>query len=186
MLADERNCVVEFLDDCAQRCLKAAHRYLEQRDTMTLSSTKGVQEENTVLPNDPEIPCSPLLVTVLDQLGKKVSNNLLTPSDVLAITSFIRKLVFKLSTKQHNLDFLWAVTDQVDALVNPGLFPQYPSITTAIRGELAILRSSLGHLRSPPVTPSVSTSAVVEIFLDRVEQVPIRMCPICFDEIFFS
>jgi nucleolar pre-ribosomal-associated protein 1 len=175
---DEGSSVVGFLDDCVQRCLKTPYRYLEERNALIRYAFKNVaNEENTLLSDYQEVGCSPLLITVLDQLEAKVANNLLTPSDILAITSFIRKLVFNLSSKQHDLNFLSAFIDKVDALVHPGLFPQYPNITTAIRREIPILWSCLRHLQNPPVSSPTSPSTVVEEFLDRINQVPIRQCP---------
>ena len=182
MLTDEGTSVIDFLDDCVQRCLKGAYRYLEERDALARSASKDNAEddENELLSGHWSVNCSPLLITVLDQLRAKVANRLSTPSDVLAITSFIRKLIFKLTGKQQNWDFLCAFADQVDSLVRPDLFPQYPSIMTAIRGEISILRFSLCHMRRPPAPSPSSTSAVVLEFLDRVEQVPTRQFLFCF------
>jgi nucleolar pre-ribosomal-associated protein 1 len=182
VLTDEGNSVIGFLDDCVQRCLKTAYRYLEDRDALARSALMSIADdvEDVVLSHHPEVLGSPLLITVLDQLGHKVLNKLLTSSDVLAITSFIRKLVFGLSSKQRSLDFLRAFTDKVDVIVHPGLFPQYSSITVAIRHEMAILRSSLCHMHSAPVLPPSSTSTVVQQFLDCIEKVPIRQYPFYF------
>lgn len=121
-----------------------------------------------------EVPCSPLLMTVLEQLDAKLTGKLLEPSDALAITSFIRKLVFKLLSKQQNLDFLRAVVDKVDASVHAGLFPQYPSITMAIRREISILRTALCHLQSDSKPQLCITGPAIQEFLDRIEQVPTR------------
>jgi nucleolar pre-ribosomal-associated protein 1 len=179
MLTDEGSSVVDFLDDCVQRCLKTPYRYLEEKDALARSVLQNVTEDegHRVLSDHHEVLCSPVLITVLDQLGAKIANNLLTPSDVLAITTFIRKLVFNLSSKQHNLVFLSAIIDRVDVLVHPGLFPQYPTITTAIRGEMSILRFCLRRMQDPPFLPPPSNNSIVQEFLDRINQVPIRQCP---------
>jgi len=179
MLTDEGSSVVDFLDDCVQRCLKTPYRYLEEKDALARSVLQNVTEDegHRVLSDHHEVLCSPVLITVLDQLGAKIANNLLTPSDVLAITTFIRKLVFNLSSKQHNLVFLSAIIDRVDVLVHPGLFPQYPTIMTAIRGEMSILRFCLRHMQDPPFPPPPSNNSIVQEFLDRINQVPIRQCP---------
>lgn len=177
-LADESSSVIDFLDDCIQRCLKTPYRYLEERDVLVRSATKGIadDEQTAALVDHLEGQCSPLLITVLDQLGVKVASSLLVPSDVLAITSFIRKLVFNLSSKQRDLDFLSAFLDKLDAQVHPDLLPHYPNIMTAIRSEVLILRSCLRHLQSPQLPQPSTTSAVVKEFLSHVDRVPFRKC----------
>jgi nucleolar pre-ribosomal-associated protein 1 len=172
-LTDEGDSVVNFLDDCIQRCLKSPYRYLEDRDVLLQSTCRNVMDVSGDSAYQ-EVHCSPLLITVLEQLGAKLAGKLLTPSDTLAITSFIRKLVFKLSAKQRNLDFLGAFVNRVDALVHNGLFPQYPSITTAIRREIPILRRTLHHLQSISEPQPSSTRSIIQAFLNRIEQVPTR------------
>ena len=48
---------------------------------------------------------SPLIMTVLEQLDAKIKADLLAPSDVLAISSFVRKLVFQLMGRAQSLNF---------------------------------------------------------------------------------
>lgn len=175
MLTDEGDSVIDFLDDCVQRCLKTPHRYLEGRDSLAQSiSTESAGSDESIALDHQAVLCSPLLVVVLDQLGAKIAGKLLTPSDVLALATFVRKLVFKLSSKQRALDFLLAWTDRFDALLRPDLFPEYPNIMTAIRREVPILRLYLGHTHVS--TSSPAPSSVVQEFLTNVEQVEIRPC----------
>jgi len=174
-LTDEGESVVTFLDDCIRRCVKTPYRYLEHRDMLAQSATSQRVTRSSETSTDHQgVHCSPLLITVLDQLGIKLAGKLLTPSDTLAVTSFIRKLVFKLSSKERNQDFLNIFTDRIDALVHTGMFSQYPSITAAIRREIAILRTTLRHLQNPPVSRPTSTSFFVLEFFDRIEQLPTR------------
>lgn len=174
-LTDEGDSVIFFLDDCVQRCLKTPYRYLEDREALVQSTEeKENTEETTNLINQENIICSPLLFTVLDQLMAKLGGKLLSPSDVLAITTFVRKLVLKLSGKLQNLTSLSAIIDRVDKLLHLDLFPQYPNIMTAIRREIPMMRLYLVHLQAPPKSQPSSTSAVVQHFLARVEQLPIR------------
>lgn len=173
-LTDEGDSVISFLDDCIQRCLKTPYRYIEDRDVLARSTSRRASDDNGNSAAYQEVHCSPLLITVLDQLSAKLAGKLLTPSDALAITSFIRKLVFKLSSKQRDLDFLRAFVDRVDSLVHTSLFPQYPSITAAICREMPILRITLHHLQSIfEPRPSI-TGLPVQEFLDRIEQLPTR------------
>jgi nucleolar pre-ribosomal-associated protein 1 len=176
-LTDEGDGVIHFIDDCVQRCLKTPHRYLEERDALVQFAFQAVpNDENVSFSDHQEVFSSPLLITVLEQLGAKLANDLLTSSDVLTIISFIRKLVFNISTKHQSIAFLTAFLDKVDLVVHSGLFPQHPDITTAIRGEITILRSCLFHMQGPPVLPPSRTSTIVQEFLDRIDQVPIRGC----------
>jgi nucleolar pre-ribosomal-associated protein 1 len=178
MLTDESSSVLEFLDDCVQRCLKTPYRYLEEKDALVRSVLQNVTvDERMAISDHQELLCSPVLITMLDQLGAKMASNLLTPSDVLAITTFIRKLVFSLSSKQHSLVSLTAFVDKVDLLVHPGLFPQYPNITTAIRGEISILRFSLRHMQTISAPQPPNNYSVAQDFLNQIDQVPIRQCP---------
>jgi nucleolar pre-ribosomal-associated protein 1 len=169
MLTDEGSSV--------QRCLKTPYRYLEEKDALVRSVLPNVAEDERMAISDhQELLCSPVLITVLDQLGAKIASNLLTPSDVLAITAFIRKLVFSLSSKQHSLVSLTAFVDKVDLLVHPGLFPQYPNITTAIRSEMSILRFCLGHMQTLSIPQPPKNYSVVQDFLNQIDQVPICQC----------
>jgi nucleolar pre-ribosomal-associated protein 1 len=179
MLTDEGTSVIEFLDDCVQRCLKTPYRYLEEKDALVRSVLQSAAEDEgrLAISDHQELLCSPVLITVLDQLGAKIANNLLTPSDVLAITTFIRNLVFNLSSKQHSLVSLTAFVDKVDLLVHPDLFPQYPNITTAIRGEISILRFCLGHMQTLSAPQPPNNYSVVQDFLNQIDQVPIRQWP---------
>jgi nucleolar pre-ribosomal-associated protein 1 len=58
-------------------------------------------------------------MTIIEQLDAKVANKLLIPSHVLGITSFIRKLLFYLSSKQLDLQFLHAVAGRIDEILRP-------------------------------------------------------------------
>jgi len=173
-LTGEGDSVIVFLDDCVQRCLKTPYRYIDELYALT-SETKDDHELVERLDTYP----SPLLITIFEQLNAKIAAGLLSPSDVLAIASFVRKLVIKLSSKQQNLQFLRAFAEKVDVVLHPDrLFPQYPSISSGIRREMSIVHVCLRHLQTSPLSlpTNTNTDSVVHDFLDQIEQSPIRQC----------
>lgn len=173
-LLDEADAVITFLDDCIQRCLKTPYRYLE--DVRSLAQTlisDAASEPNYSLGLYP----SSLLMTIVEQLRAKISNKLLISSHVLGITSFIRKLLFYLSSKQLDLQFLHAVAVRIDEILRPEcLFEEYPIFSAAIRREVGVLHASLAfHWRDPFSNGSTTNcSTEVQAYVDRFEQIPLR------------
>jgi nucleolar pre-ribosomal-associated protein 1 len=168
-LTDEADSVIAFLDDCVQRCLKTPYRYIEE--LYGISST--TDSDNHTFDAYP----SPLFMTVLEQLSIKIEKKFLSPSDVLALTPFVRKLVLKLMSQLQNLNILLVIADKVDSMLSVDrLFPDYPIVTAAIRREVALLWAGLRPVLDPP-TPSESASIVVQAFLAQVEQISIRAYP---------
>ncbi|KII96154.1 hypothetical protein PLICRDRAFT_151289 [Plicaturopsis crispa FD-325 SS-3] len=171
-LTDEGDSVVVFLDDCVQRCIKTPYRYLE--DIQSLARTDASDTDSNTVRERRNVYPSPLLMTVVEQLNAKAASKLLTPSDVLALASFVRRLVFRLSTKQDGLQFVDAVAKKIDSSLHVDkLFPEHPTVTNAIRREVFILYACLQYPpKSAPSRPSHSDSAVDD-FLAAVEQMPI-------------
>jgi nucleolar pre-ribosomal-associated protein 1 len=112
-------------------------------------------------------------MTIIEQLDAKVANKLLIPSHVLGITSFIRKLLFYLSSKQLDLQFLHAVAGRIDEILRPErlLFQSFPIFSGAIRREVGML---LAFQCPSPNDSAINSSPEVQAYLDRAEQVPIR------------
>ncbi|KAF8219132.1 hypothetical protein L208DRAFT_1448990 [Tricholoma matsutake] len=163
-LTDEADSVITFLDECIQRCLKTPYRYLEE----LYAISKTTDSDNQGIDACP----SPLLLTVLEQLSVKVEKKSLSPSDVLALTTFMRKLVLRLMTKLQSLKILLAVAAKVDDMLSVDrLFTDYPIVTSAIRREVALLWACLQPSLDPPV-PSGPAVREVQDFLAQVEQLP--------------
>jgi hypothetical protein len=59
---------------------------------------------------------SPLLATIMEQVFARVSANLLRPLDVLAIVSFVRKLLVRLSGKQGSMVLLVQLSERLSSL----------------------------------------------------------------------
>jgi nucleolar pre-ribosomal-associated protein 1 len=173
-LTDEADGIIAFLDDCVQRCMKAPYRYIEELYSLSnydnQHPTEGLAERLDVYP-------SPLLMTVLEQLDVKVGKKMLSASDVLALASFLRKLVFRLTSKQQGLRFLTSVLTKVDGILHPTrLFSQYSVVTAAIRREVSLLRTCLEGPQ-PPSAESNHPIQEVQDFLYQVEKIPIREFP---------
>jgi nucleolar pre-ribosomal-associated protein 1 len=162
-LTDEADGVITFLDDCVQRCLKTPYRYIEDLYDIRNTDNHGL-----------DVYPSPLFMTVLEQLSIKIEKKSLSPSDVLALATFVRKLVVGLMKKLEDVEILLAVAGKVDGMLTVDrLFAGYPIITAAIRREVALLRACL----EPPfnsLQPSRLVSKEVQDFLTQVEQIPVR------------
>jgi len=163
VLTDEIQSVVAFLDDCIQRCSKTPYRYIDELHAMldNVASLDSSPRQATV---------SPLLVTVLEQLTIKVTNKLLSPSDVLALSTFVRKLVLKLSCQTDDLRFLRAFARKVDDALSEGkLFGEYPVVSRGIRREVGVLLHCLKYEVGSPQNQSVSMEATDDTTLSDVE-----------------
>lgn len=169
-LTDEPEGVITFLDDCVQRCLKAPYRYLED-----LQKSWVTQATDASQLNDADQLPSPLLITVIEQLGAKVERDLLSQSDCLAIVTFIRKLVLQLASKTSALDALVALGQRVETIVSK---PAQSSVLSAIRRESQALLIGLEQLRHPRPSDvrSDDVDPVVQDFLNQVEEVDTRKC----------
>ncbi|KAF5363710.1 hypothetical protein D9756_001121 [Leucocoprinus leucothites] len=160
-LTDEAESVVTFLDDCIQRCLKTPFRYIEDmRNNLAPTTTSNL---------DAEVYPSPLIMTIQEQLDAKTKAGLLTPSDILAISSFIRKLVFRLLGQIQNPIFLNAVVTHVDRILSESRLWQseYPVMTAAVRTEVKMMSAVINPMQVVKV-PMVSTSGL-EDHLNSIE-----------------
>ena len=170
-LTDEVEAVVAFLDDCAQRCLKTPYRYMEAMSDLVQSSTPDVHRGDSF--------ASPLLMTVLEQILAKVGGRLMTPSDTLAVFTFVRRLLVMLALKQEDSGYynLLAILNQLDGSIATGQpFPDYPSIGFGMKRELSIAKACLRHLRDDTCryAHEQQSNNTITTFLDHIEQVPMR------------
>lgn len=172
-LTDELESVLSFLDDCVQRCLKTPYRYIEEMQTLVpaISSSSPYSDTSAV-----QFP-SPLLMTVVEQFGARVANRLASPSDVLAIATFLRKLLLKLSTQLQDQLFLIAVLKRVnEVLTSDDIFPQYPNVSAAIRRETETARICLG-MQEPSAAHVGSAGEEILHFINEVEKMSFREYP---------
>ncbi|TFK24236.1 hypothetical protein FA15DRAFT_423825 [Coprinopsis marcescibilis] len=213
-LTDERESVISFFDECVQRFLKAPYKYIEEMTSLTSTarststSDSGAGEamdidsvaEPTQNVSKAAIPTpSALLCTVVEQLLAKVKGKFLPPSDVLAITTYLRKLLFALLAKvdvwslerssrekmfetNPSLAVLVSVTIKLDEglQLEKMVFPdeekevRHAIVKAAIRREVGIVWGYLGG-RSEEVSSMESPEEVaqdsedVDDFLELVD-----------------
>ncbi|TBU65164.1 ribosome 60S biogenesis N-terminal-domain-containing protein [Dichomitus squalens] len=170
-LTDEGDSVLRFLDDCVQRCVKTPYKYVEELQTLYASSRSSSGEASSIGQRPDAFP-SPLLATVVEQLGAKLRGKLLSPSDALALFSFVRKLLLRIVGKTADLALPQAFAAKIAELVEDDIYLEYPTMKDAIDREVALLVSSMGQLHNPIAAPSQSTSPAVLAFLEQVERLP--------------
>lgn len=165
-LKDEAETVIGFLDDCIQRCLKTPYRYIEEMHALASPGTQKSTPD--------ELP-SPLVMTVLEQLSAKMVGKP-AHSDVFALAIFLRRLVLRLSSVQHDLFFLHHIAAKIDETLGPDtLLSQYPVIYDAIRREMKIMRSCLPSIHAPrPLGPKGRSTSQLSEFLRRIGDRPMR------------
>jgi len=133
---------------------------------------------------------SPLLMTVLEQLEIKVSKRLLSPSDILALATFMRKLGFRLAHRGtgDDLGVMKRVWKRVDGVMLPRgkLFDEeFPVIADAVRREVRMLGWCVGVAGSVEVLSLPADDMNVEgevplvlqavmAFLNAVEAMSLR------------
>ena len=166
-LTDEGDSVIAFLDDCVQRCVKTPYKYVEELQTV-YSSVNG---DTLAIGTRPETFPSPLLATVLEQLGAKLRGKLLTPSDALALFTFVHKLLVLLVGKTSDLDFISALVRKVGDLAEGAtLFPTSPVMEAAIRREVALLASLMEQVRNPATPEDHPAAASVGEYVSELER----------------
>lgn len=165
-LTDEGDSVIAFLDDCVQRCVKTPYKYVEELQAL-YSAANG---DASAIGTQPEAFPSPLLTTVLEQLGAKLRGKLLTPSDTLALFTFVRKLLVLLVGKTGDLGFVSVLVRKVSGLVEGAtLFAESPVVEAAIRREVALLASLTEQLHNPVTPQDHRTAAAVKEYVTNLQ-----------------
>ncbi|KAI5117575.1 hypothetical protein M0805_005637 [Coniferiporia weirii] len=167
-LTDEREVVIGFLDECMQRCAKTPHRYLEDIDALLQSSLPSAEG-----PTDAShfTNISPVMMTVLEQLGAKMRSALLSPSDALALTTYIRKVTVNLLGKQFDaLPFKAIATRLTATMTEERVFAMNPIITSALKKEIRILEACIS-LNSPDILEDRTELSPPEIVYQFVSQI---------------
>lgn len=181
-LTDEAESVVMFLDDCIQRCLKTPFRYIEEMRGSLASITSSSSNVDTCP--------SPLIMTVLEQLDAKTKADLLAPSDVLAISSFIRKLVFQLMGQAQSLIFLDFLVARVDRILSERRRWQseHPAIAMAVKTEVKMIYAAIKPQQPVEVLAMSSSSLQGQLELiessSSSEHLIIFVHCLCADQLF--
>lgn len=167
-LEDEAAAVIAFLDDCIGRGVKTTYRYIEEMEGLLADDhVVAVADRADAYP-------SPLLMTVLEQLDAKLTHGLLTPSAVLALATFTRKLVSKLASKLQELRFLRVFVGKVDEVLRQErLFEAYPVISASVRREVGMMKRCLGYFEFAEL-PQMEEAGDARGFLEQVGGIPVR------------
>lgn len=177
-LTNEDDAVIAFLDDCVQRCLRAPHRYIEEMGNLNSGADAEGADRDQQAQASGALP-SPLLMTVREQFLAKLSGNHFTPSDALAVTSFVRRLVLVLASKLEDLRFLEMFASKlVQSLSDQKatLFEKNSVVGGAVQREGHILNACLQSFKDGPITPHVvdKSNPAVQEFLGQLEKLSIR------------
>ena len=161
-LKDEKEPVVEFLEACLLRCGKTPHRYLEELDDLLASSTSPLLTDPLPAIASRPYSISPLMATCLEQLSARVKGSLFDPSDLLAITTFLRKLIVNLLGQQSDPNPCVALAQILtDIVTKEGVMQSHPAIEFALKTECKILRTSLW--RSPSKMDAAAETFSMEV-----------------------
>ena len=100
-------------------------------------------------------------MTVLEQLDAKTKADLLSPSDVLAISSFVRKLVFRLMGRVQSLVFLDFLVARIDRILSERRRwrSDHPAVAMAVRTEVKMMYAAIKP-QQPVEVPAMSTSSL--------------------------
>jgi nucleolar pre-ribosomal-associated protein 1 len=174
LLFNERSAVVDFLDDCIQLCLKAPYGYIEELSTSSSETTAA----NDYQPGGNTL--SPLLAAVIEQISSKIPTGL-SPSDTLAIVSFVRRLIVRLAGKMEGLGLLVRLSVKLVSLPVSEILEEHHVVANAVAQEITMLKNYLTLLGDPaaPVPVPESPSSAVADSLDRVENTSLRTA-LCF------
>ncbi|KAJ3506576.1 hypothetical protein NLJ89_g6794 [Agrocybe chaxingu] len=113
--ADGVDSVTTFLDECLQRCMKTPYRYIEVLHSFASShAPEDTEDAASSTLNQLDTYPSPLLMTILEQLEAKVNNNSLSSSAVLGILTFLKQLLFHLTSKTPDLRYLKAFAGKLE------------------------------------------------------------------------
>ncbi|KAH9936862.1 ribosome 60S biogenesis N-terminal-domain-containing protein [Epithele typhae] len=163
-LTDEGDAVIAFLDDCVQRCVKTPYKYVEDLQQAAGAGSIGLR---------PDAAPSPLLATVVEQLGAKLGVQRLAPADALALFAFARKLLVALASKCADLGVVRAYASRMAGLVEgKGVFAEHPSIQKAVEREAELAGAWPERICCAEESEAAPVSPAVQEFLVRVAELP--------------
>ena len=173
LFQSEADAVISFVDDCVQRCQKTPYRYVEALQSLRKTSVDVKPELSERLEMHP----SPLLMTLLEQLEAKINNQSLAPADIIAITSYIRKLLFNLASKTMDLHLLRNIGDRICVILEEEKLPQdSPVLLLAVKRELEILTISLSFSMLASNSAATASDETLQNYISKIEQTPVRKC----------
>ncbi|KAI9512767.1 ribosome 60S biogenesis N-terminal-domain-containing protein [Russula earlei] len=168
-LLNEQAAVVNFLDDCIQLCLREPYGYIEESHTLNSdSTTANIQYFGGNA-------FSPLVMTVMEQIASRIATRLCS-SDMLAIVSFVRRLLVRLSGKRDSLGALVHLSEKLASLpIGKILVENHGTMSKAIAQEITIMENHFQLLVNPfaPIPIPEELLSTKSDFLDRIENIPL-------------
>ena len=131
----ERLHLLSFLDDCARRCMKTPHRYMEE--------VIRLQAGETVL-SASALP-SPLLATVLEQLQAKMVGHIISAEAAQVVIRYIRQVVLALSRKDTGAAYLRRLAEKLLECVTKAEGTRSTPLPV-LRQSAELLQAELGSL----------------------------------------
>lgn len=167
-LLDEKSSVLSVIDEALKRCLKSPYKYVETAMEFVHSIING----NSYGP--PHLS-SPLLVAIIEVMNDCTLGAVQAPpSALLALATYVRRLIFGLHLKQPSTEYSRRVLEYIISLQihNRGVLRSHPTIGTAILREWQMLDDIFSALDQswPPISES---NPAVEDFIHHLEQMEI-------------
>ena len=176
-LLDEKSSVLSAIDEALKRCLKSPYKYVEK----IMEFAHGNSPITTGSSYDPPLLPSPLLMAIIEVMNDCATGVAQAPpSALLALATYVRRVLFGLHLKQPNTDYSRRILEYIISLQIPdqGTLTSYPAIGAGILREWHILTDIFNVLDQswPPISES---SPAVEDFMHHLEQMTIGAlrCP---------
>jgi hypothetical protein len=171
MLLDEKSSVLSMIDEALKRCLKSPYKYVE----MVMEFAHNSSPITTGTSYDPPLLPSPLLMAVIEVMNDCATGAAQAPpSALLALATYIRRVIFGLHLKQPNTQYSRRILEYIISLriPNQATLTSHPAIGTGILREWHMLTDIFDVLDQS--WPSISESnPAVEDFIHHLEQMAI-------------
>jgi nucleolar pre-ribosomal-associated protein 1 len=151
-LVDEKQSVLAILDKCVRDCASSPWRYVEaalavysDRVTEMNIDTEAWEEYG------PSTAASPLLMNIIEVFKALLAGSISSPpSALLALSTYIRRLVFSISLKQPNIQYALRLASDLDqTLSSIDQTKHSQTILEAIAREIRLLQGSLIRMKEP-------------------------------------
>ena len=170
-LLDEKSSVLSVVDEALKRCLKSPYKYVET--VMEFAHNSSPIPTGTSY-GPPLLP-SPLLIAVIEVMNDCATGVVQAPpSALLALATYIRRVIFGLHLKQPNTQYSRRILEYIISLrvPNQGTLTSHPAISAGILREWHMLTDIFDALDQscPPMNES---NPAVESFTHHLEQMAI-------------
>ncbi|PWN34846.1 uncharacterized protein FA14DRAFT_171572 [Meira miltonrushii] len=131
---DGQDChLYDFIDECAQRCIKVPYKYIEMAREAVLKQN-GSEESMT------DIAFSPLLYTMLEQLTIRIQKNLLSDAHLpIAFSSFLSRYLPAMRVSNRPTKILLALLEECRNLFTSSEFSSNPDLFSNLKRSSDLL-----------------------------------------------